>query len=397
MIKITLQRNVVPAHLQVAAQLRKSIQIGKLPPGSQLPPQMELAATLDMSCSTIQLAFQELVRDGLVVSHRRRGTFVVESLPGLRSVGLYYQSGALMYPEHHYLRAVHSAVLGYCHDRGLETAIFHDSRPMSTDVTPPPELVEAVEQRRVEALILPSTDKTILKRLGKLDVPIAYHGTPAIGNAVTYDGRQFVDLALAELHAADCRTVGLVSSFSTRVKPNLPGRIHEHVEFTRHFIERIGELGMGIRDGWICEPREENEIHDRHMSFEQYGYEMALALLNEPELPDGLVVYPDSVARGVILALMTQSERTANLQLVLHKNAEVPFPCPLPARFIVSSAAEVARELLAMAERMFAGRPHGGPRYVPFSVESSVNHAPAGGAGADGIRQPASTRQEKRL
>ena len=371
MKEITLQRNV-PAYVQVAEHLRKSIQTGALPPGSQLPTQMELTAVLGVSCSTIQMAFQELVRDGLAVSHRRRGTFVAESLPGLRSVGLYYQGDALMYPDHHYLRAVHSALLGHCHERGLATAVFHDSRPKSEDATPPPELSKAVEERRVEALIVPSTDLTTIKRLGKLDVPIAYQSSAAISNAVNYNFRQFVDLALAEQHAAGCRTVGLISALPTRVEPNPCEGIHAHVAFTRHFIDRVGELGMDIQNGWIREPRSMNELQDRHLSLEEYGYESGLSLLAEPELPDGLVVYPDLAAKGVILALMTQPERTAKLKLVLHRNAEVPLPCPLPASFVVSSATEAARELLAMAERMFAGEQPGGPVLIPFRARTKT-------------------------
>ena len=354
---------------QIADHFRRLIRSGKLAAGSKLPTQKELERQLGVSGTTVHFAFQELIREGLLVGRRACGTFVTENRPGLRQVGLYYPGDSLTHPDHHYLRAVHAALLGECQARELTATVFHDSRPESEDVTPPADLVAAVAARQVDALIAPSAGLPTLARLGNVDIPVAYQSSASIATSVSFDYIQFVDLSLAEVRAAGCRSVGLISPLATQVRHNpFPG-VHANVAFTRHFLDRTGDLGLDIRDGWIREPQDDaDELTARQVSQEEYGYEQARALLAQPELPDGLIVYTDALARGVVTALLAAGERGAHMTLVLHKNAEVPLICPLPARFIVSSAADVARELLAMVGRQFDGQPPGGPVRVPFQV-----------------------------
>lgn len=362
--------NSSTAQRQVADHFRRLIRSGTLTAGSKLPTQKELERQLGVSGTTVHFAFQELIREGLLVARRACGTFVAESRPGLRQVGLYYGGNALTHPDHHYLRTVHAALLGECQTRELTATVFHDPRPESEDVTPPADLAAAVRDHQVDALIVPVAGLPTIERLSGLGVPMAYQSSGAMATSVGFDVTQFLDLALAKVQAAGCRTVGLISGLPTQVKRNpFPG-VHSHVEFTRHFLERAGVLGLGIRDGWIRAPLVEDELTVRRLSQEEYGYEQARALLAQPKLPDGLIVYTDTLARGVVTALLAAGERGAKMTLVLHKNTEVPLICPLPARFIVSSAADLAHELLAMVGRQFDGQPPGGPVRVSFRADN---------------------------
>lgn len=68
------RRENVPA--TIAAQLRRQILSGELPPGSQLPGHRELAANLSVSVGSVREAISMLISAGLVETRAGRGTFV---------------------------------------------------------------------------------------------------------------------------------------------------------------------------------------------------------------------------------------------------------------------------------------------------------------------------------
>lgn len=362
-------QTAVSARTQVVEHFRALIRSGALPPKAKLPTQMALARELHVSDTTIHFAFQDLIREGLVESGRGRGTFVADALPGLSRVGLYYPKDVLSNPETHYLRAVHATLTAACAGGAISIRQFHDPRPELEEGEVWSELLAAVTTRQVQAVIAPCVDIRLLGWLGKLDIPVATGASHRAVHGVAFDLANFIDLALAEVQTAGCRTVGLISPLPTRFRDVVDFGDHDFAAFTRRFIDRAGSCGLDVRNAWIREPRDE---HDPVRHHEAYGYEQARALLRQPQLPAGLVVYSDAVARGVITALLAEGERAAGMTMVLHKTAEIPLLCPLPAHFVVSSAGAIARELLAMVARQFRGEPPGGPIRLPFHVETPV-------------------------
>jgi DNA-binding LacI/PurR family transcriptional regulator len=76
----------------------------------------------------------------------------------------------------------------------------------------------------------------------------------------------------------------------------------------------------------------------------------------QPERPDGLIVYPDMTARGVVLALLElQVKVPAELKLVLHRNQNVEFLCPLAADWVITREKDVAKALLQQIKDRFGG------------------------------------------
>jgi DNA-binding GntR family transcriptional regulator len=67
-----------PEHLwaQVAADIRGDIESGQLPPGAKLPNELELAEQYGVARLTVRRAIGDLVKAGLLVVLRGRGTFV---------------------------------------------------------------------------------------------------------------------------------------------------------------------------------------------------------------------------------------------------------------------------------------------------------------------------------
>jgi GntR family transcriptional regulator len=70
------RRESVPLYTQIATGLRALVEAGQLPAATLLPPERVLCERYGISRMTLRQAFAELERDGLLESHRGRGTFV---------------------------------------------------------------------------------------------------------------------------------------------------------------------------------------------------------------------------------------------------------------------------------------------------------------------------------
>jgi GntR family transcriptional regulator len=60
-------------------QVLHAISRGRLKPGDQLPTVREVAVDLTINPNTVNRAYAELEREGLLTSHRGRGTFVSQA------------------------------------------------------------------------------------------------------------------------------------------------------------------------------------------------------------------------------------------------------------------------------------------------------------------------------
>ncbi len=70
-----------PLFLQIKEQIKQQIFIGKLQEGDALPSMRALAKDLQVSVITTKRAYEELERDGYVISTVGRGTFVAGQQP----------------------------------------------------------------------------------------------------------------------------------------------------------------------------------------------------------------------------------------------------------------------------------------------------------------------------
>src|SRR5687767_11886356 len=71
-------RSVVPVYRQIVEQVCRAIDAGVYRPGESLPSQRALAAEIRVNPNTVQRAFDELLRDGVIESRRGLGVFVVD-------------------------------------------------------------------------------------------------------------------------------------------------------------------------------------------------------------------------------------------------------------------------------------------------------------------------------
>lgn len=78
--------NDAPIYAQLVEQIKVGVVTGVFPPGERLPSVRELATEAGVNPNTMQRAFAELERDGLVYSQRTAGRFVTEDQAMIQQV-----------------------------------------------------------------------------------------------------------------------------------------------------------------------------------------------------------------------------------------------------------------------------------------------------------------------
>jgi DNA-binding transcriptional regulator YhcF (GntR family)/DNA-binding LacI/PurR family transcriptional regulator len=344
----------LPAWEQVYTLVKQRLVSDQWPPGTRLPATNMLARQLQTHDRAVHKAMQALVKEGFLERRRPAGTFVRERVPLLARVGLYY-GGSLSQPDHHFTRAVHEALRTELRQKGQTGKIWVDERPEDEWASPLPDLAAAARDRAVDAVVAPLVDARTVGWLAKLPLPVAVCGSGLLPNRVTSDFDQFVSLSLDGLQRQGCRSVGLIAPMSP-ASEEPGGRPHQYAEFFVRFVDTARDRGLELRTEWIVAPAHPDELRDRGLSHERYGYESGRRILGLSTRPAGLVVYDDVVARGVVTALLEQRVHVPDdLKLVLHKNEEVDLVCPFPAAFVVTRARDVALALIGMVERQFRG------------------------------------------
>jgi len=74
-IRINKKGNT-PLYKQICAQIREQIRVGELPPGQVLPSLNQLAISLDISRETTKKAYNQLLRERLLIAQQGKGVFV---------------------------------------------------------------------------------------------------------------------------------------------------------------------------------------------------------------------------------------------------------------------------------------------------------------------------------
>src|SRR6201985_3135815 len=82
---LVLQNNGVPIYVQLREQIAAAVGRGALKPGARLPTMRQVAVALRIDLNTVQHAYAELEREGVLTKIRGVGTFVTEALPVPRS------------------------------------------------------------------------------------------------------------------------------------------------------------------------------------------------------------------------------------------------------------------------------------------------------------------------
>jgi GntR family transcriptional regulator len=76
----------IPIYRQIILQFRRAFVRGDIEPGERIPSIREMAALLKVNTNTVQRCYQEMERDGLVISKRGTGYYFTEDLTMIQKI-----------------------------------------------------------------------------------------------------------------------------------------------------------------------------------------------------------------------------------------------------------------------------------------------------------------------
>jgi len=220
--------------------------------------------------------------------------------------------------------------------RGWEMVPMVELRPQSMTVLPPPELARLAAQRPVDGIVGFMVFESVTQWMDESGVP----WTALLGgkrdNCVDLDYDGMIRTGLARLAELGCKTAGLI----------IPA-MHTGAKRLEWIDAEAERLGLTINYEWILATRESQELS---------GYTDMSALWALKHRPEGLLVFPDRTARGVVSAILEKQIRVPeDLKLILHRNAESPYMVPMPCDWMEVRVGEIAKTLLDGLEGEWAG------------------------------------------
>lgn len=302
---------------------------------------------------TIHSALVPLVKEGLLERTPKVGTFVRKREERLAKVGIYVNSDLWRTPAFAFGRALCNELHKQLDGADMAESVWVDPRPRAEQGQSWDELVRAAAERRIQVLIVPGVGLPQLAWLEKLGVPVVYLTSANIRNRVAMDMRQWAGEAMQILAGQGCRRVGAICSVKLPPEDSAEHPHHYH-QFFEALESSASRLGLEFRPEWLMRPMK--DFVDGTMDIPRFGFESMQALWRQSERPEGIVVYDDVAASGVLMAVMREQIRVPeDLKLVLHRNAEVGLFCPVPAAFMDLHVAEVAAALIMQAQRLYNG------------------------------------------
>ncbi|MFW6058726.1 MAG: GntR family transcriptional regulator [Phycisphaeraceae bacterium] len=324
---------------QIADLLRRRIEAGELKPGTKLPSTQALAEQWSVNVSTVHSAMTLLVREGWLERVRRRGTFVRQRATTLRRVVLYYKDDVWGEADSQFQQALYRALRDTLAAHGIEVRVMIDTRPVTQQDEPLPELREAIASRQVQGVIFPFSAPPHSSWLDALHSPRALVASGSANYRVDFNQRQFLELAVDALARQGCKSAGMIGA--------------------RNYGEQFRDIAAarGLRVDPALVISTPGKVYTGRLQ-KRTGYELTHQWCERAGAAgaDGLVVYPDTFAVGAIQALLERRIDVPDaLRLVLHRNAGVDLLCPFSVTWVESSEREVAEAVLEQLQRQHRG------------------------------------------
>jgi DNA-binding LacI/PurR family transcriptional regulator len=222
--------------------------------------------------------------------------------------------------------------------RGVEMVPVIDQRPGPMRVLEPAEVARIRKAGEADGLIgfvLYPAMTTWMKETG---LPWSVFCEGRDDHHVQLDLTGMIRNSLVRLKELGCKTAGFM----------LPPGMCDSL-----FLEEVDavstELDITVNYEWIIVSS---------MDQEQSGMDQLNALWKLKKRPEGLVVFPDRLARGVVSAILEKHIRVpSELRLILHRNAESPYIVPVPCDWIEVRVNEIATALMDNLGMRWEGRP----------------------------------------
>lgn len=343
---------------QITDFLRQLILRKALPDNLRLPPNRELAKRLNTNYFTIQMAFAELVRAGLIVRRPRLGTFVRYPSKALKKIGLYHAAPLYGHSEESFVTKLHMLVYQMLSTKGVTTFAYFDDRSFDEHKKAPKTLIQAIRKQEIQGVIATFIHGAHASWLNNLSVPssAALDMQFAFSSSVELDIEELCELAVSSLSQSGVTQAGIITHVPPKnaVIRNLP----------EIFGRKAAAKGIEVRPEWIVTPKAL-----RRKRLEATGYELFQDLWRMKQKPNGIFIYPDVVAKGVTAAILEKAiDVPKELVVVAHKNTETDFFTPLPIQWVEVQIMDFAKALIRQIEQQIQGRP-----CTPLLVKSKLS------------------------
>ena len=337
-IDVSLSRKRSTAD-KLADRVRGKILNGEMPPGMRLPTTQQLAVQWGSYVPAVHAALASLAKEGLLDRRHRKGTFVKEREARLSRVGI-LAPNQLWQDTHKvfFIREIFLLLESRLLRENIHTSVWFETRQGVKATTPISKIVKMAQKGEIQALVVLNGGEYNAGWLNALPIPVTSLGG-FLRNGVDFDARSFFEISLGVLREQGCKSVGLIST--------VPPAMSEHFQAYREIARR---MKMNVRDNWVNTSISDPELH------EEFGYQQFLNLWASPKRPDGLITYPDTCARGVSLGITTAGVWVPrDLKVVFHKNAELPFQCPIAATMVTNSCEQCVEAIINQLTRIHAG------------------------------------------
>ncbi|MBC2604313.1 GntR family transcriptional regulator [Puniceicoccus vermicola] len=331
-----IQSNEV-AYLSITQKIRDLILSRRLLPGTRLPTLPHLAEHWGTNYYTVQTALTPLVNEGLLIRRQRSGTFVAQDTPQMRSIGFYFGAHFWTVNSASFYQGFYLAAREFFEVKGIQVHLFIDTRKPEQQTEPWKPLIDAIKACSVNAVIGSLLNPTNVSWLVNLRAPkVLMTGAVGAGPYRLAFDNHFLEKSFRRLHKRGCKRVGLICSYG-------------FPEFDE--VERLArKFELAIKPTWV--KRFEGGSHD----FEEVGYLAFDAIWSQSERPDGIVIHPDSIGKGVIMSILKhQVKIPEDVNLVMHSNDKVYFHCPLPIDWAVVSVGRLLEESWAHLKKQLKG------------------------------------------
>ena len=310
-----------PPASQLADFIRDLAAAGELPGGEQLPPVREISSWCGIPAATVGRAVKQLVDQGILQSVPKSGVFVRNRSGELDRVAIYLAEDPSKGEMTFYNNLI-TRLQMLLRSRQVNCQLFFDLRSRDEESRPLPELVAAIRNQTVKMLIAPLVNYNVLAWLPNLGVPTVICGNAPC--AVTRDFEPMFQTLLDYCDRNGLDTIGLICAERRGLDE------YGYPRLTEQLIRMLPRYRRTLPPEWLFAPEE--EIPNGALG--RFGYYSMHEFLKQEQRPDALILYPDTMAKGAISAVMERGPAALGAtRLLIHHNPGidffVPFPCTL--------------------------------------------------------------------
>jgi len=337
-----------PTHRRIFEGLREQIRSGRYVPGTQLPGTRELAVDWQTSIFTVHTALRALAKEGWIDRRPNAGTYIADPRQRFLCAGIYHAADIGSVKSNAFTRYLHFALMERLEKLHKSTEVFNDTRPEDEQGRLFAPLAEAIAQKRIQCLIAPRINSADAASLARLSIPTAFVSNPFSNGRIDFNHPMFLQEGARRLAAQGCRSIGILSNTQMPLDEN-----DSYLNFYPSFHHAVEKAGLATRNEWIRRPA------GAEPDLAGFGYREFKTLWGLPERPDGLIILPDPVAQGAIIAILELGAGVvpALMKFVFHRNAHLPYLCPFPVTWAISDEDKLADALINLIQKQFEGTP----------------------------------------